>query len=78
MSDLISRQEAIEATTTGTSFWNCKYHLPCGYCELKKTECNWWQTLNMPCENPIKVTWKPNLNEVTCSAERSEDGRSDQ
>lgn len=65
----------MEATTVGTSFWNCKYHLPCGYCELKKTECNWWQTLNMPCKDDwykVTPTWNPKMNEVTCNNERTD------
>lgn len=67
----------ITSTITGTGisvntswYGDCKYRLPCGYCELKKKDCDWWQTLSVPCGEPIKVT--PNWNEVTCSTERSE------
>lgn len=63
-------------TSVSTSFCNCKYRLPCGYCELKKESCNWWQTLSVPCDDnkwEITPTWNPKLNEVTCSAERSEE-----
>lgn len=61
-------------TTTGASSWygNCKYHLPCGYCELKKQDCNWWQTISVPCnDQKLQITpiWNPNLNEVTCNGE---------
>lgn len=58
---------------TSTSYtignWDCKYRLPCGYCELKKEQCNWWQTISVPCSPTIAPTWNPNWNEVTCNGE---------
>ena len=61
-------------TTTGTSSGCliCKYRMPCGYCELKKENCNWLQTISVPCDDnkwQINPIWKPNMNEVTCNAE---------
>ena len=53
------------------SFVVCKYRMPCGYCELKKEQCKWWQDVSMPYDdNKFKITptWSPNLNEVTCDA----------
>ena len=62
-------------TSISTSFCSCKYSLPCGYCELKKQDCNWWQTMTVPCSPNITPTTplNPIVYEVTCSAERSED-----
>lgn len=59
-------------TSAGTS-WHCvvcKYRMPCGYCELKKENCNFLSTVSTPIEDykkwAITPTWTPNLNEVTC------------
>ena len=66
-----------------TSFY-CKYHLPCGYCELKKEQCTYF-SYTMPKEffepkwnEPVMVYGCPALDggpkwEVTCTAERSEE-----
>lgn len=57
--------------TTGTSWYgNCKYRLPCGYCELKKQDCDWQTTISIPFDEQkwkITPTWSPNMNEVTCN-----------
>ena len=60
--------ESITITDTGTYgiMTQCKYRLPCGYCELKKEICT--------VDNPITITpsWTMPLTsqtEVTCSAE---------
>lgn len=62
-----------------TSFY-CKYHLPCGYCELKKEQCTWF-SYTLPKEyfepkwnEPVSVYGCPTWTDVTCTAERSEDG----
>lgn len=61
-----------QTTTSYSVSWNgnCKYRLPCGYCELKKENCNMWQTISVPFDDNnkwrITPTWNPNLNEVTC------------
>ena len=68
--------ESDKSGSTSTSYtignWGCKYRLPCGYCELKKEQCNWWQSISVPCDNSWKVT--PTWNEGICSAERRENG----
>lgn len=53
---------------TSTYGWNssCKYRLPCGYCELKKEQCNWWETITVPCGG-LKITPTWERDEVTCS-----------
>lgn len=47
----------------------CKYRMPCGYCELKKEDCNWRVTVSVPFDKKWQITptWNPNLNEVTCN-----------
>ena len=40
---------------TGNAWYgDCKYRLPCGYCELKKTDCDWWQRISTPSVVTIK------------------------
>ena len=59
--------------SVNTSWYeNCKYYLPCGYCELKKRDCGWPEVISVPFGTPIKEVI-PHWNEVTCSTERSED-----
>ena len=61
-----------ETTISATNSWcgNCKYYLPCGYCELKKKDCNWWQTVvSIPFEDRSKIAPDFNWNEVTCSTD---------
>lgn len=68
-------EQTTTATITGTSSWygNCKYRLPCGFCELKKENCNWWQTISVPCSPTISSQLtstpplNPNMYEVTCN-----------
>ena len=61
-----------------TSFY-CKYHLPCGYCELKKELCTYF-SYTIPRSyfepqrnNAVSVYGCPTWNEVTCAAERREE-----
>lgn len=67
-----------------TSFY-CKYHLPCGWCDLKKEQCTYFSTYyTLPKEyfvpswnEPVTVYGCPTLDggpkwEVNCAAERSE------
>ena len=64
-----------KSITTG---FYCKYHLPCGYCELKKEQCTWFSyTMPKPWFDPQRnnvvsvygcPAWEP-----TCTAERSEE-----
>lgn len=52
------------AITLDTS---CKYRLPCGYCELKKEDCNWRVTVSVPCDDKkwlITPEWNPNSKGV--------------
>lgn len=53
-----------EISATQSWYGNCKYYLPCGYCELKKKDCDRWQTV-------VSIPFKPdfNWNEVTCSTD---------
>lgn len=65
-------EQSIGITTAQptASYCSCKYRLPCGYCELKKTECNWWQSLTIPCDyNKLNITptWGSDLNEIARS-----------
>lgn len=59
----------METTTTTTgctiTYTTCKYRMPCGFCELKKEQCN---MIGVPYE-PWKVTpvW-----EVTCNNEHTD------
>ena len=64
-----------ETTISTNQSWygNCKYYLPCGYCELKKKDCDRWQTVvSVPVGDLHKVSPNWKWNEVTCSTERSE------
>lgn len=66
------------STSISTSFY-CKHHLPCGYCELKKEQCTWF-SYTLPKEyfepkwnEPVSVYGCPTWTDVTCTEERSED-----
>lgn len=57
-------------TETITYNLPCIHRMPCGYCELKKENCNSWSKMTMPTDDQkwrITPTWTPNLNEVMCN-----------
>lgn len=52
----------------------CIHRMPCGLCEIKKEACVYGTAITLtPVTVPYKWEIEPNWNEVTCSAERSED-----
>lgn len=57
-----------------TYYVPCVHRMPCGFCDIKKEACNYGNGVTIT-PNPVTVPYKiePNWNEVTCSAERSEE-----